>query len=355
MRFKPCMRSDCQQKSSWTRWYHLKEAWTCKLSPARKPPWTRSAWLQWLHPLNFLLRCLRSRWNLQRCTRFWLEWTLRYDECLFWSWVDSSAELHVALLSCQLSIFHFLMFSGRSSSGELGIFEDASHWAEREARCCWNELDPPVEVGLWIPLETWHQLQLRILWFCSKVLEYKLGFEGLKQSSAWNDVLRSGNSAEARNIIGVANSILASGYKLEETICSRDAKWGMNVLRFGDGMKRGLAVKLLCLSLIVFLHCFELHSHVTPLSLIKLQGGFYFEKQCLTPLSLIKLQGGFYFEKQCLVMDISKKILMRLLYLSHWLGCPPSMRLTSTWLSKQCVKMWKGPMSNPFRAFSGLI
>jgi len=118
-------------------------------------------------------------------------------------------------------------------------------------------------------------------------LEYKLGFEGLKQSSAWN-VLRSGNSAEARNIIGVANSILASGYKLEETICSRDAKWGMNVLRFGDGMKRGLAVKLLCLSLIVFLHCFELHSHVTP-------------------LSLIKLQGGFYFEKQCLVMDISKK------------------------------------------------
>ena len=114
-----------------------------------------------------------------------------------------------------------------------------------------------LSVKLWIPLETWQQLQFRILSCCSQVLEYKLGFEGLKQSSAWN-VLRSGNSAEARNIIGVANSILASGYKLEETICSRDAKWGMNVLRFGDGMKRGLAVKLLCLSLIflaLFLSC----------------------------------------------------------------------------------------------------
>ena len=217
----------------------------------------------------------------------------------------------------------------------------AENWASLKMQAIELSVKPNV-VGMslihqwrWDSGSLWKLGTKVILWFCSKVLEYKLGFEGLKQSSAWN-VLRSGNSAEARNIIGVANSILASGYKLEETICSRDAKWGMNVLRFGDGMKRGLAVKLLCLSLIVFLHCFELHSHVPP-------------------LSLIKLQGGFCFEKQRLVMDISKKILMHLLYLSHWLGCPPSMRLTSTWLSKQCVKMWKGHMSNPFRAFSGLI
>jgi len=37
------------------------------ISPPEKSLWTRSA-----------QRCLRSRKNLERCTRFWLEWTLRY-------------------------------------------------------------------------------------------------------------------------------------------------------------------------------------------------------------------------------------------------------------------------------------
>ena len=76
----------------------------------------------------------------------------------------------ILLLSCMLPCFlvnflyfTFCVFSGLSSRGELGIFEDASHWAEREAKCCWNELDPPVEVGLWIPLETWHQSDFVIL------------------------------------------------------------------------------------------------------------------------------------------------------------------------------------------------
>ena len=56
--------------------------------------------------------------------------------------------------------------------------------------------------------------------------------------------LWSGHSAEARNIVGIAHSILANGFWQEESICSRDAVWGLESLRFGDGMKRGLASKL---------------------------------------------------------------------------------------------------------------
>lgn len=61
--------------------------------------------------------------------------------------------------------------------------------------------------------------------------------------------LRSGHSAESRNIVGICNSILATGYHAEESIISRDVLAGFNKLRFGNGMKRGLAVKLVCLGI----------------------------------------------------------------------------------------------------------
>ena len=59
--------------------------------------------------------------------------------------------------------------------------------------------------------------------------------------------VRSGISAEARNLIGIANSLLTVGYKAEESICTRDCHWGFGAIRFGDGMKRGLAIKLVSL------------------------------------------------------------------------------------------------------------
>lgn len=63
--------------------------------------------------------------------------------------------------------------------------------------------------------------------------------------------LRSGHSAEAQNLIGIANSILSSGFRPEATIISRDLSPGMCKLKFGDGMKRGLSAKLVCLGICV--------------------------------------------------------------------------------------------------------
>ena len=60
--------------------------------------------------------------------------------------------------------------------------------------------------------------------------------------------LRSGQAAEASNIIGICKSILSTGFRAEETIISRDLLAGFSCLRFGDGMKRGLAAKLAYLS-----------------------------------------------------------------------------------------------------------
>lgn len=58
---------------------------------------------------------------------------------------------------------------------------------------------------------------------------------------------RSGNSAESRNIVGIATSVLTTCYHTEETVVARDCTWGIGRLRCGDGMKRVLAVKFLCL------------------------------------------------------------------------------------------------------------
>jgi len=76
-------------------------------------------------------------------------------------------------------------------------------------------------------------------------LEFAI-FVGLPILPAFH-FFRSGHSAESRNIIGIANSILVSGYHAEETIISRDVLPGICKLRFGNGMKRGLAVKLVFL------------------------------------------------------------------------------------------------------------
>ena len=57
-------------------------------------------------------------------------------------------------------------------------------------------------------------------------------------------ILRSGESAPASVIMGIANSIVSIGFRPEETVVSRDAGFVMCQLRCGDGMKRVLAGKL---------------------------------------------------------------------------------------------------------------
>ena len=44
--------------------------------------------------------------------------------------------------------------------------------------------------------------------------------------------------------MAISKSILGKGFKVEETVISRDCLEGFACLRFGDGMKRGLAAKL---------------------------------------------------------------------------------------------------------------
>ena len=48
--------------------------------------------------------------------------------------------------------------------------------------------------------------------------------------------------------MSIARSITHDGFKPEETIVARDCKPGMAANRFGDGMKRGLAAKLVFFS-----------------------------------------------------------------------------------------------------------
>ena len=67
--------------------------------------------------------------------------------------------------------------------------------------------------------------------------------------------LRSGHSAEARNLMGIAHSILSSGFHVEESLISRDTLPGMSQLKFGQGMKRGLSAKLVRLGRILLNAC----------------------------------------------------------------------------------------------------
>lgn len=71
-------------------------------------------------------------------------------------------------------------------------------------------------------------------------------------------LIRSGSSSDAAIIIGIANSIIAAGFKTEETIVSRDLPVGtsgeLGTCRLGDGVKRALACKLVPLGFIYVLN-----------------------------------------------------------------------------------------------------
>ena len=72
------------------------------------------------------------------------------------------------------------------------------------------------------------------------------------EASAENyERLRSRFSADSKTITGICNSILSTGYHVEETVVSRDTSRGITKLRYGNGMKRGLAVKLVRLGICI--------------------------------------------------------------------------------------------------------
>lgn len=72
-------------------------------------------------------------------------------------------------------------------------------------------------------------------------------------------LVRSGSSCDAANIIGIANSIIMTGLKAEETIVSRDlpaTSGELGTRRLGDGVKRALGCKLVPLGIIYVFHLF---------------------------------------------------------------------------------------------------
>ncbi len=73
--------------------------------------------------------------------------------------------------------------------------------------------------------------------------------------SWWIFEPRSGDSAQSHVIIGIAKSIVTSGYRIEETIVTRSVTPGYAQLKCGDGMKRVLACKLVWLGVALTTAC----------------------------------------------------------------------------------------------------